>query len=212
MIIDFAELSPNERYHTVTQTLVPRPIAWVLSQHEHGHLNLAPFSYFSAISSEPALLMFSVGDKTPGVGKDTKINIAKNPYFVVHIPSIQHAEAVTASSETLPAEQSELSLFEHECVDFDGFPLPRLAGVPVAYGCRLHSMQAVSGAPQTLVFGEIERVYIDDRCGQYVRSEKQDSQQKQHLVVDAKALNPLARLGGAQYGVLGEVITVKRPK
>ena len=46
MNIDLTELSQNQVYHTMTQTVVPRPIAWVLSEHENGKLNLAPFSYF----------------------------------------------------------------------------------------------------------------------------------------------------------------------
>ncbi|WP_113905819.1 flavin reductase family protein [Aliidiomarina celeris] len=212
MIIDFSQLSANERYHTVTQTLVPRPIAWVLSQHENGHYNVAPFSYFTAISSDPALLMFSVGDKDNGVGKDTKVNIAEHPYFVVHIASSKHAEAVTASAKTLPAEASELELFAHELEEFEGFSLPKLKGVAVAYGCKLHSLQQVEGAPQTLVFGEIERVYISDHCAVRTPVEGANGEQKQRLNVDSKQLDPLARLGGANYATLGSVINVKRPK
>lgn len=71
MILHSKDMQASEIYHTTMQTLLPRPIAWVLSQHQEGHLNLAPFSYFTAVSSEPPLLVFSVGDKASGEGKHT---------------------------------------------------------------------------------------------------------------------------------------------
>src|SRR5690554_4723597 len=155
MIIPFAEENSTAIYHLMTQTLIPRPVAWVLSKHTFGHFNLAPFSYFTAVSSKPPLLMFSVGDKSPGVGKDTKVNIDHDPFFVVHIASAAQAADVTESSRSLPAEESELTTANLVTVPFGDFPLPRLRDCKVAFGCKLHAQQQVPGAPQTLVFGEV---------------------------------------------------------
>ena len=57
MYIDFDDMTPQQVYITMTQTVIPRPIAWVLSENANGSLNLAPYSYFNAVSSDPALVM-----------------------------------------------------------------------------------------------------------------------------------------------------------
>ena len=69
MIIDFTQLPPASIYHTMTQTVVPRPIAWVLTSHDNGQWNVAPFSYFNAVSSHPPLVSLSVGRKRDGSRK-----------------------------------------------------------------------------------------------------------------------------------------------
>lgn len=204
MILDTQSMSGSQIYHTTVQTLLPRPIAWVLSKHNDGHLNLAPFSYFTAVSSEPPLLVFSVGDKSPGEGKDTKVNIADNPHFVVHIPSFRHAHAVTESSRSLPGTESELSHVKLTTTEFGDFPMPRLRDCAVAYGCSLHDIQPVKGAPQSLVFARVESIYIADDCAHVDENNR--------LRVDASKIDPLARLGGSEYGRLGDVFSVPRPR
>ncbi|RUO36526.1 flavin reductase family protein [Aliidiomarina sanyensis] len=213
MMIDTAGMSGTAIYHLMTQTLIPRPIAWVLTKHTSGHLNLAPFSYFTAVTSEPPLLMFSVGNKVDGSGKDTKVNAQENGYFVVHIPSGRHAEAVTESSRALPAAESELDRLNHiKTVPFEGFPLPRLEDCAIAFGCRLHHTHAIPGAPQTLLFGEIKRVYLADEVARIQHLQKGDGQISERLVVSAQDVDPLARLGADEYARLGEFLRVPRPK
>ena len=63
MHINVEELTGTEAYHLLTQTVIPRPVAWILTENEEGDYNLAPFSFFTAISSRPPLIMFSVGSK-----------------------------------------------------------------------------------------------------------------------------------------------------
>lgn len=212
LILTTDEMNAQQIYHSITQTLLPRPIAWVLSQHTDGHFNVAPFSYFTAVSSEPPLLVFSVGDKAPGEGKDTKVNISNNPKFTVHIPSFHHAGAVTETSRTLPASESEVDSAKLELTDFAGFSLPRIANCSIAFGCRLHDMQTIKGAPQSLIFGYIEKIYIADNCAELQRTEKPDGSFTERLKVSAEAIDPLARLGGSQYGRLGELLDVPRPR
>lgn len=211
MILQTSEMPSAQIYHTVTQTLLPRPIAWALTRHIDGHFNLAPFSYFTAISSEPPLLMFSVGDKQPGEGKDTKVNLAQHPYFTVHIPSVRHASQVTESSRTIPAAESELDHIDMELVPFEGFVMPRLADCAIAFGCRVHDIQPVKGAPQSLVFGYIEQIFIDDTCAHFEPVQREGKVQ-QRLVVNAQSVDPLARLGSNEYGTLGRTLTVPRPR
>ena len=82
MHFDLSELSPNRVYYTMIQTLVPRPIAWVLTDNGNDSFNLAPFSYFNGVASDPPLLMISVGKKPDGTLKDTRTNIIERNEFV----------------------------------------------------------------------------------------------------------------------------------
>ena len=202
MDIDFNDLSPAQVYRTMIQTLIPRPIAWVLSENKNQSFNLAPFSYFNAVSSDPPILMFSVGKREDGSAKDTRINIQTHKKFVIHIPSALQIDAVNASSASLPNEQSEVSEFNLETTKFAGSTLPRIVGCPVAYACELFEIMEIGNTPMAMILGKITAAYIDNEVLQ-VSSDK--------LLVDAEKLNPLGRLGGINYVSMGEVLSRKRP-
>ncbi|MCG9679091.1 flavin reductase family protein [Vibrio sp. Isolate24] len=203
MNIDASTLAPTQMYHLMTQTVIPRPIAWVLTDSGDADYNLAPFSYFTPISSNPPLLMFSVGKKPTGEIKDTTRNILETGRMVVHIANAEMAERVTQTSATLPHGQSEVALAELELTEFEGFELPRIKGCPIAFGCKLFEVKEIGETPQSLIFAQIEDIYIaPEVIG--------DNQER--LVVDALKVNPLSRLGGSQYANLDQSFTVARPK
>ena len=103
MHMDMSTMTPAEVYATLTQVVVPRPVAWVLSDNGDGGWNLAPYSYFNAISSDPPMIMLSLGRKPDGCDKDTRVNLAERGEFVVHIA---HRELARES-----VEQIELTAF-----------------------------------------------------------------------------------------------------
>lgn len=203
MNIDFGDLSPSQVYIHMTQTLIPRPIAWVLSENPDAGLNLAPFSYFNAVCSEPPLIMISVGKKPDGSFKDTRVNIEQRGRFVVHIPRRDQLELVNASSSALAAGDSEVARLGLETLPFHGFGLPRLADCAVAYACEAWEIRELGSVPQSLILGRVARLYLDDGL---VRRDG-----KGRLQVDAARLDPLGRLGPDQYLAGGDVIRVKRP-
>ncbi|MFV2033306.1 MAG: flavin reductase family protein, partial [Gammaproteobacteria bacterium] len=98
MIVPFDTLSPAKVYFTLIQTLMPRPVAWVLSENPDESYNLAPFSYFNAICSDPPLIMLSIGVKPDGGPKDSRLNIEAGKDFVVHIAHRELAPVVTQTS------------------------------------------------------------------------------------------------------------------
>jgi flavin reductase (DIM6/NTAB) family NADH-FMN oxidoreductase RutF len=204
MNIDFDSLSPSQVYSHMTQTLIPRPIAWVLSENADGGLNLAPFSYFNAVCSDPPLIMLSVGKKPDGSFKDTRVNIEQRGRFVVHIPHQDQVELVSASSEGLGAGESEVAKLGLETLTFHGFGLPRLSDCAVAYACEAWEIQEIGDVPQSLILGRVQRLYLDERVA--------GQDEKGRLTVDAAKLAPLGRLGPDQYLVGGDVIRVRRPK
>lgn len=207
MLINPSELSPNQLYHTMIQTIIPRPIAWVLSDNGYGddalnQYNLAPFSYFSPVSSEPPVLMISVGKKPNGELKDTRLNIIERRFCVVHIAQSEQAELLTASSASLPREQSEIEQLQLATQPFDDFALPRLSMCKIAYACELMDVKDIGPLPQAVIFLSVKKIYIaddliDDNAGRQL--------------ISATKIDPLARLGGDQYWVGGSVLTIKRP-
>jgi flavin reductase (DIM6/NTAB) family NADH-FMN oxidoreductase RutF len=202
MYLDFSELSTNQVYFTMTQTLIPRPVAWVLSDNGNNSLNLAPFSYFNAVCSDPPLIMISVGYKPDGAHKDTFVNIEAREDFIVHIASDSQVDALNQSSITLAHGESELDQLDLELTAINGNRLPRITQCPVAYACKSYDIQKIGNAKQAIIYGEVTGIYInDDAC-------KQDASGR--LKIDAKKINPLLRLGAGEYATLGEIITRKR--
>jgi len=203
LIINLSALSKDSVYHTLTQVIVPRPVAWVLSEHANGKFNLAPFSYFSAVCSDPPIVMISVGKKPDGSEKDTYKNIVEREHFVIHIAGADMASAVTQSSMVLPAGESELEICQLATENVEGFNLPRVVGAPIAMSCRLYQHSEIGNSGQKMVLGEIEKIWIDEDVLSY--------DDKGRMKVLPARLNPLGRLGGIEYGVLGEILRIPRP-
>ncbi|WP_420271359.1 flavin reductase family protein, partial [Moritella viscosa] len=191
MQLNFSDFSANQGYHLMTQTIIPRPIAWVLTDSGNASYNLAPFSYFTAVSSKPALLMISVGKKPSGDNKDTLTNILKNKKMVIHIASDDQADIVTQTAATLAHGESELANAGLTTTAFDDFSLPRLTQCDIAYGCELYDIKEIGDAPQTLIFVEIKQLYINDNVV--------STDTKERLNIAADKIKPLARLGGGEY-------------
>ena len=98
MLFDFSELPPGEGYKLMVSTIVPRPIAWVVTQSPAGVVNAAPFSFFNALSGNPPILGVSIGDSPRGPGdKDTLANIKATGQFVVCLVSEATAHAMNVS-------------------------------------------------------------------------------------------------------------------
>lgn len=204
MNIDLDSLTPDQVYFRMTQTLIPRPIAWVLSENADGSLNLAPFSYFNAVCSDPPLVMISVGKKPDGSNKDTRVNIEARGHFVVHIAHGDQVRAVSDSSATLASGDSEVARLGLTTAPFEGFGLPRLADCRIAYACERWEIREIGGAPQSLILGRVRRIFVDDAVA--------TPDERGRLYVDAAKVSPLGRLGPDQYLVGGEVIRVPRPR
>ncbi len=207
MLYDFSDTSAGQRYFLMTQSIMPRPIAWILTENPDGSHNLAPFSFFTPVCSNPPTLVVSVGNKEAGIPKDTWANIQRTGHAVVHVPSLRHIDSVNSSAATLDAGVSEvveagLTTVPLQTVAGDEYPLPRIDGVDVAYGCRYQQHVDLGAAPQHIVFLEVEHLYVADEVLVEVKDRKQ---------IGADELNPLSRLGGADYAVIGDKHSRARP-
>ncbi|MFN3603861.1 MAG: flavin reductase family protein [Leptonema sp. (in: bacteria)] len=206
MVIDLTTLSPNQIYYTMMQTLIPRPIAWVLTKNKQETYNLAPFSYFNGISSDPPLVLLSISKKDANTKKDTWINIEERDDFVIHIPDEALAEKVNASSKNLPYGVSEIEELgiELEFLDPKISYLPIIKKIKVAFICKKYQIIEIGNTPQGLILGLVQYIYIDDSCITNKENNK--------IFVDPMKMNPLARLGASTFSTLGKILHIKRPK
>ncbi|XZE17698.1 flavin reductase family protein [Pirellulaceae bacterium SH449] len=184
MRFDFSDLSPQSCYKLLVSLVVPRPIAWVSTCNENGSFNLAPFSFFNAIGSDPALIVMGIGDH-PDRPKDTAVNIERSQEFVVNLVPESLAQAMSDSATDFPPHISEIEALGLTTAESKLVKPPRIVGSPAALECRLERILNIGA--NRIVFGEVVSVWIDDR---YVLN-----QDKMHL--DSPALQLIGRMGGA---------------
>jgi len=201
MHIDMSTLSSVQAYALMTQTVIPRPVAWILSENDDSSYNLAPFSYFNGLASDPPMIMISIGLAPDGSLKDTRVNIEARKHFVAHIAHREMAEPVTKSSATMPANKSEVDMLGLELTDMPGSDLPRLADCRIAYACEYDSMHMIR--EQAIVFAHLKHLFVDDSVT--------GKDAKGRMCVNAVDVDPLGRLGGGEYISAGELIYVERP-
>ncbi len=160
MNIKFSELDKLMRYKIMSQTVIPRPIAWVVTEN-NGIVNIAPFSYFMALSSEPPTLLVSVGHKKDGTPKDTLRNTLDTGKATICITPPSMVEKMFATSEVLPLAESEAVKFGIETWKVkENYP-PMIKGVQVAYFCDFFRKVDIGGSTIPLIY-QIEAVYLDD--------------------------------------------------
>lgn len=201
MHVDMSSLSAVEAYATMTQTIVPRPVAWILTKNDTDDYNLAPYSYFNAVSSIPPMVMFSSGMKPDGSEKDTRYNLEQRADCVIQIAHREMAETMTASSATLPRNTSEINELGLALAPMPGSHLPRIADCRVAYAATLRDTKKIGH--QWLGFLELTSLYLDESVA--------GTDAKGRLKVLADKLDPIGRLGGGEYILAGDVISIDRP-
>lgn len=210
MLIDLAELAPRDIYGFMTRSIVPRPVAWILTDNgvpdaDPGRaFNLAPFSYFNGVCSRPPIISVSIGRKRDKEPKDTWRNIEEREHFVVHISNTRLAPLVSATAASLEFGDSEVAAHGIPLVNEADWPLPRVKGAPIALLCRRHQIIEVGDVRQGLVLGEIRAAFVADKV---IKGEIAPGVPD----IDLAKADPLARLGGNDFAGLGPAFTVQRP-
>ncbi len=205
MRIELGHLSGRDVYRLMIRTIIPRPIAWVLSDNGDDTLNLAPFSYFSGVTSRPPALSVSIGRKRDKSKKDTWRNIEERRHFVVHIASSDMAADVCATAASLPFGESEVTANQLALCPENDWPLPRLKDARIAFLCERLQIIELGEGPQGLVIGEIKSAWLADAIATPDPTSAVPA-------IDAALLDPLARLGDDDYSRLDRVFTVARPE
>jgi len=163
MLFDFATISARERYKLLISTVVPRPIAWIVSENAEGQLNAAPFSFFNALAGDPPVVGIGIGSHEPGRPKDTRRNIRHTGQFVVNLVSEQMAEAMNITAIEFEATTNELTQAGLTTVPSVHVRPPRIAQSPVSMECELMHIVEL-GTESGLVLGRVLAMHVRDEA------------------------------------------------
>lgn len=180
--------------------ITPRPIGWISTRDKQGCDNLAPYSFFNGVAYEPPQVMFATTSGKPDRDgmKDSASIIQETGVFCVNVVGFEMRDAMNATSAALKAGEDEFLHAGLEKLDCTGINAPRVANAPAALECKLTKMVQLPGEANTVVFGEVIGVHLNDDC-------------MTDGIFDATKYQPLARMGYRDYAKVEEVFTLKRP-
>jgi len=202
LVLDPRASNYQDVYKVLIGTIVPRPIAFVSTISPEGISNLAPFSFFTAISANPPVVCFCPTRKSgPEPLKDTLRNISATREFVVNIVSEEIAEQMNITAGDFAADVDEFEAAGLTPIPSDLVKPPRVAESHVHMECKLYLTIDISDLPGggNLVIGEVIRLHIDDA---YVDNFK----------IDPDKLRAIGRMGGNSYVRTTDRFDMIRPK
>ncbi|PHR73034.1 MAG: hypothetical protein COA66_04350 [Arcobacter sp.] len=160
MLLDYSEESAINKYKLMSDTVVPRPIAWIVTQ-ENGVINAAPFSYFIPLSSSPATVIVSIGHKEDGSQKDSLSNILKNKKATICFVNKNNVKQAALSATSLGNNESEIEKYEIEVNEvLEDYP-PMISSSQSALFCDYYSTVELPGKTVPIIL-EIKKQYIQD--------------------------------------------------
>ncbi|HWF95566.1 MAG TPA: flavin reductase family protein [Xanthobacteraceae bacterium] len=179
--------------------VVPRPIGWITSVSAKGEINLAPYSFFNAVSEHPPTVMFSSGGR-----KDTIAFVEETKEFVCNFANFALREAVSTSGMEFPRGVNEMIEAGLAPAPSRLVRPPRVAASPCALECKLLRIVDLTDldgrtSQRYVVFGQVVGVYIDDR---FIKDGR----------LDTAAMQPIARCGYNDYAVVEKVFPMVRPR
>lgn len=203
MELDPTTLSHQSIYKILTGSILPRPIGWISSIDLDGRPNLAPFSFFNVVCSNPPTLLFCPMIRgVDGSPKDTLNNVRQTGEFVVNIVTEDLLKAMNDTSIEAPSEFNEF--------EFAGLTLspsvtvrpPRVLESPIHFECKVNQIVDINNAPGggSIVIGTITHIHAEERV--MLGTDK----------INLTALQPIGRLMGASYCRVEQVIELDRPK
>jgi flavin reductase (DIM6/NTAB) family NADH-FMN oxidoreductase RutF len=168
MHLELNRLSEKDRYKLLVSTVVPRPIALVVTQSEMGTLNAAPFSWFNVVSSDPPVLVLGIAARSPqargrgaAVQKDTFTNIKETGEFVVNLVSEEIVTQMNITEVDFAPGVDELEKAQLATSPSALVKPPRITDSPIALECQ--TMKIVDLTPtQGIVLGTVLAIYIND--------------------------------------------------
>jgi flavin reductase (DIM6/NTAB) family NADH-FMN oxidoreductase RutF len=200
--INPAASDPRNIYKLMVGAIVPRPIAFVSTISAEGVLNLAPFSFFTAISANPPVVCFCPMVRgSDGKRKDTLCNIESTGEFVVNVVSEDFAAKMNACSAEFPPEVDEFEVSDLTPVASEVVRPPRVAESRIQMECRMLQVVHVSPRPLggSIVIGQVLLFHV---CDELIDSYR----------IDPDRLRAVGRMGGPSYVRTTDRFDMERPK
>lgn len=178
------DLRGDTDVHRLLTTLVaPRPIGWISTVDADGVRNLAPYSYFNLVHTDPPVVMFAAEDGGDGL-KDTPSNAVETGAFVVNLVTEALGERMDRTAREAAAAENEFEsagLDETPAATVDA---PRVAASAAHLECAVRDTKRIHES--TLVFGDVEYVHVDDDL-------------LTDGTVDARKVDAVGRVGGPYF-------------
>jgi flavin reductase (DIM6/NTAB) family NADH-FMN oxidoreductase RutF len=198
--LDPKDLTQRENYKLLIGSIIPRPVAVVSTQSPDGIVNIAPFSFFNIVSSEPVILSLAIQRKE-GELKDTARNLLATKEAVVHILDQTNVQEANKTAALLPADQSELTVSGFTTTTSKMIAVPGLKEASVRLETILHQHVPIKKDQQTTA----DLLLLEVVGYQIAEDVYQDGK------IDPRALQAVSRLAGNSYATIGEIFDIKRP-
>ena len=183
--------------------VLPRPIGWISTISADGVVNLAPYSFFNALASEPPMVMFSTNGKQPFGPKDSLTNAEATGEFVCSMATWDLRDSINLSSAPEAPEVDEFELTGLETEPSELVKPPRVKAAPTHLECMYHTTVDlpcdIEGGRNAVCIGRVVGVHIGDEF-------------LTDGIIDIARIRPLARLGYQDYTVVDDVFPLTRPK
>ncbi|EAG4636627.1 flavin reductase family protein [Listeria monocytogenes] len=203
-IFKSADLSQKENYKFLTGSIIPRPIAFVTTLAEDGEtVNVAPFSFFNVVSSDPAIVSIAV-QRANGEQKDTARNAAFTKEINIHIVSESFVEEMNKTAARLAPDVSEIDKTSLHLEKVPGMKTPKISEANIVLTAKLEQIIPIKNDAGEVVSDLIlARILTYDFADEVFDSEH-------HYILPEK-LEPVARLAGNDYTKLGDIFRIERP-
>jgi flavin reductase (DIM6/NTAB) family NADH-FMN oxidoreductase RutF len=188
-------------YKILIGSVLPRPIGWISTVNESGDRNLAPFSFFNVVCSNPPHVLFCPSVRsTDGKTKDTLRNVQATGQFVVNIVTEDLAEAMNISATEYPSEVDEFTEAGLTAEPSQAVQPPRVAESPIHYECQVTKIIEIGDQPGagSVVIGKVLHLHVDNDL--MIDGDK----------VDLEKLRPIGRLSGPRYCRVEDVFEMQR--
>jgi flavin reductase (DIM6/NTAB) family NADH-FMN oxidoreductase RutF len=184
VVFDVTEAESIDRYKLISGLVVPRPIGWIGTRRDNGTNNLAPFSFFNVVSTNPPVVLFS-GGRHADRPKDSVALAEATGEFTVNIVSEEVAEAMAVTAGTFGAEDDEFAIAGLTAGPATQIDAPLVAEAPANLECRVRQIVDL-GERSRVVFGDVVAIHVEERVLDGTR-------------VDHDALRAVGRMAGSSY-------------
>jgi len=188
----------NLAHNPFTSLVVPRPIGWISTINADGTVNLAPYSFFNAVSAHPPMIMFCSAER-----KHSQINAETQGEFVANLATYDLRSEMNLTSAVVPDHVSEAEIASLDLAPSKVVKPPRVARTPAALECRYVQTVRLKGADGeqfrgSMIIGQVVNIYIDDAI-------------IEDGMIDLLKVKPLSRLGYLDYATVHEIFAMDRP-
>lgn len=184
VVFDMTDAESIDRYKLISGLVVPRPIGWIGTRRENGTYNLAPFSFFNVVSTNPPVVLFS-GGRHADRPKDSVALAETTGEFTVNIVSEQVAEAMAVTAGTFGAEDDEFAIAGLTAAPAIRIDAPLVAESPANLECTVRQIIDL-GERSRVVFGDVVAIHVEERVLDGTR-------------IDHDALEAVGRMAGSSY-------------